>query len=317
MREPRLWGPVVLSDVVIAGQGGLGNRLFQLATAEALAVRHGGRVLLVPSESDDATALRMLVGDFPEPSPIALLRCGVVPPGPRVPLTTAVAAAQLLGVAARRRIGRDGAYQPPHALPRRGPVTIVGSVQHPAHFARGVTIVVERILKHQGAASRLSNGTMPQDRTTVHLRRGDYVRLGHALSTQYYLDAVEEMVRRSPGMSREVEIISDDPMAAEGLAVVLERDGWSCASGASRVRSSGPELAVEEFWRLAVARRLVMSNSTFCWWAAVVGDAQSPGRPVVFPSAWIGFGDAGLSRPDWLNIASTTDAHPPRFQTTL
>ena len=129
----------------------------------------------------------------------------------------------------------------------------------------------------------------------LHVRGGDYRGLGWQLDIDYYERSLTLL-----GDPSVVRIVTDDRAAGEEVAAMCTRCGWACA-----VESPGAS-AVDDFWTLAAARRLVMSNSTFCWWAAQVGDAHwgagSAGRVVVFPQQWVlGYG-GHLRQDSWLGV---------------
>ena len=68
--------------------------------------------------------------------------------------------------------------------------------------------------------------------------------------------------------------------------------------------------AMRDFWIIANAKNLLMSNSTFCWWAAVFGDSLLPERQtrfVAYPVGWIGQfrdGEDGLIQPTWTPVSA-------------
>lgn len=126
----------------------------------------------------------------------------------------------------------------------------------------------------------------------VHVRRGDYVldpvvaeRFGTP-STDYYLRSVERL------SSAHVVLVSDDPKWCSDVLVPLLTAGNSERTLEVRTGSNH----FDDFRTLASAQELVLSNSTFSWWAAFVGEQ----RRVIYPEPWMSDGgSADLPLPDW------------------
>ena len=111
----------------------------------------------------------------------------------------------------------------------------------------------------------------------LHLRRGDYLRpsIQAALPSGYYLYALEALGARPTDT---LILLSDSPEI-----VAQEFSG----SGYQNILTVGLEVdpltAAESLWVASCASNLVMSNSTFSWWAATTGNS---GKNVVFPGGW-------------------------------
>lgn len=117
-----------------------------------------------------------------------------------------------------------------------------------------------------------------QTRTFVlHLRRGDYLKksIQGALPTRYYLSALEALGAKPADT---LILLSDSPEIA-----AKEFSG----SGYKNMLIVGLDVdaltAAESLWLASSASNLVMSNSTFSWWAAATGHL---GKQVVFPGGW-------------------------------
>lgn len=290
-------------EVVVSFQGGLGNRLFQLSAGLAIAARVGGRVRPHGPDDDTASSLERLVGPLePHASPRTLARLGLVPAAASAWTDLAIRAARTLGWAAPRRLGTVGPFSAaPQLLPTRGPMAVVGYAQHPSFFADGVDAVVSRIILRRSDAGAPDRRPAEPGRIVLHLRRGDYVALGWALSTEYYRSALRRLADTHELRGEGVLVVGDDPMASDGLAAALQRDGWDAVVASD---PSGDEEAriLVDFMSIVDAPAVVMSNSTYCWWATCVGDRLRTGRPVAFPTDWTGSGGGVLYRPGWVGV---------------
>ncbi len=135
----------------------------------------------------------------------------------------------------------------------------------------------------------------------VHVRRGDYLdpqnsSIG-ALSAEYFLRALS-VLRLDPDLQRrEVWIFSNDVPF-----VKFEFKGK--VEGTVRWVESPPDSPeAESLILLGSGEALIMSNSTFSWWAASIGRP----RRVIAPSKWFkGSGDPlNLMPPEWDKIDSS------------
>jgi hypothetical protein len=133
----------------------------------------------------------------------------------------------------------------------------------------------------------------------VHVRRGDYIGTAPTLSVRYYADAFRAVCR-----ARELD-------AAATMALLVSNDpAWATANlrlPTSRVLATSGS-ALEDLGVLTRADGIVMSHSTFSWWAARFADSSTV---VAAPRPWrLGAdGDDGalLRLPAWLAVDATYD----------
>lgn len=272
--------------VVVALTGGLGNLLFQVAAGRRLAARRDADLLVLPPASArEATARPLLWEALGHQIPEAM-------PGLVRRLSSGRSWSRWGGQVSELRQKASQAFRPPGEAPLGGMIVLRGYFQHPGFLGVEVESVAE-LLRPWAVASRQA----PPADLALHVRRGDYVARGWALPPDYYLRAVTHVTERL-GRACRVVIVGDDRLAAEGLAARLVAHDRS-GSDFTVEPASG---VAADFAALAAARHLVMSNSTFCWWAAVVGDtspALDSDRIVVAPDAWLGTREHALRRPDW------------------
>ena len=131
----------------------------------------------------------------------------------------------------------------------------------------------------------------------IHIRRGDYVLLKDTfglLSREYYLEA-ERVIRKRFSFT-DIFIFSDDLSIAKKINLTF--------SGAVIHFVSPPSesTAAESLMLMSAAKGIILSNSTFAWWSAIIGEIDY----VVCPKQW--FRDSpipdGLAQPTWLRIES-------------
>jgi hypothetical protein len=132
----------------------------------------------------------------------------------------------------------------------------------------------------------------------IHARRGDY--LDHAttigvLDEEYYRQALKKIAFNRPEAAG-VWLFSDDLTWAEKLAISL--NGWK----AEVISPPASSPAAETMMLMAQSSALVISNSTFSWWAAKLGVRKR----VVAPNPWfVGQNEpTDLIPPSWERIDS-------------
>jgi hypothetical protein len=110
----------------------------------------------------------------------------------------------------------------------------------------------------------------PREMVAVHVRRGDYLVHGWALTAEYYTRALSQFSKGTP-----IALFSDDPETAEAL--LPRKPAWV---------SSGQVMAADMFL-MSSFPRLVIANSSFSWWAGWLGAQQE--KQVVAPEFHIGW----------------------------
>ena len=135
----------------------------------------------------------------------------------------------------------------------------------------------------------------------IHVRRGDYLSSENefigALSPKYYLQAIA-LARQSisNGSQTKVWIFTDDPK-------MVEQELGAHLNGAFEFvvppEDSDP---AESMILMGTAKAIVISNSTFSWWAATLGGKEI----VIAPSKWFrGHEDpVGLIPENWITVQS-------------
>ena len=279
--------PGTNGTVVIRLVGGLGNQMFQYASALGLAVRQG-RTLKMEVSAFEACDKRSYQLD-----------CLKVPQDlyTGTPLFQPVSHS----IAARviRRIKRDvfkasalrkGVYCEPHfhfdpAFFKLSGVEILlnGYFQSPRYFESVAELLRERF---QPAAALSATATdwaakiaASPCSVSLHVRRGDYLEwpystLHDALDRGYY-DRAANLVQRLAGERVEFFLFSDEP---DFIA-----DAFADLPGAHVVRSD-PHKSWEDMFLMARCRHNIIANSSYSWWGAWLNPAQD--KRVIAPARW-------------------------------
>ncbi|CAN2170626.1 Fut1_Fut2_like domain containing protein [Candidatus Nanopelagicaceae bacterium] len=112
----------------------------------------------------------------------------------------------------------------------------------------------------------------------LHIRRGDYLledKFG-ILGTGYYLNAIavlDEVKGKNP-----IAVFSDDYEAARRVLSPLNQDRLIF------MESSRPEHPLETIVLMSKCSAVVIANSTFSWWGAILNKSEK--ATVICPSKW-------------------------------
>jgi Glycosyl transferase family 11 len=290
--------------VVVRLTGGLGNQLFQYATARRLALVRGAPLVL------DLGWFRHEAPHYPAARPYELGCFGL--PARLVSLSPATIARWEQGLTARvgrwpgRRIrlpviqqGEDWDVVDDRVLDGPADVVLLGYWQSERYFEDAAETIRDELtlpVAPDVRFGRLLEAIGSSEAIAVHVRRGDYVSIPQVaerhgtLPPSYYRQALS-LVRERAGAEAHVFVFSDDPeWAAEHLdldlpATHVGRTGWS---------------APAELRLMASCRHHVIANSSYSWWGAWL--AERAGQVVVAPRAWFRDRSTAIVPPRWTRI---------------
>lgn len=296
--------------IVVNLAGRLGNQLFQFAAARQLEL-DGASVVFSdrtyepfggfaegPARLEGFTGTRL-----PFASPWQELATGYLPlTKVRSPQVGMLLCAPIF-FPTTNRVLQPTSFEPrPETLPTWSRYRIKAYFQHRSWIDRSLASVLDQIEK----ATHDTRIQYPMFDLCVSLRRGDYVAFGCDLSFDYYVRSLELTANNEV---KSVMVTSDDRLAAQALSEHLRSKGYDAYTANDVVVGQGGggdsvDTVLRDFCLIANARNVVMSNSTFCWWATALGDvvAKAPDRIVAYPRGWIDFPDDksdGLVRTEW------------------
>jgi len=279
-------------DAVVADlSGGLGNQLFIFAAAYAQAKRLDCRLVLDASRYADPAAPRRYELGFLENLADEILR---VPTGLHIPSRLRIPTR--LRTRLRRRATRTPhvfeetsavAYDP--AVDKITPgTTLVGYFQSPHYFDRVADLLLERLSSDRRKLAPI----------TLHLRRGDYLQAPvtkiHGVTSIDYAKRAITLLGLI-GVAGPVAVFSDEPDR-----VAHELEGFP-ADLAFPDQTGMSTLA--SLQQLAAGEHMIMSNSSFSWWAAWMMDRRTGGY-IIAPRPWFGDDTAAsdLLLPNWITL---------------
>jgi hypothetical protein len=116
------------------------------------------------------------------------------------------------------------------------------------------------------------------DTVSIHIRRGDYERLGWTLPESYYQDALDWILSRLDNPA--LLVFSDDPEYVKNVLYESVLSGLGVT-----IEFVKGNNAVEDLWLMRACDHHVIANSTFSWWGAWLNPNRS--KRVVAPGYWL------------------------------
>jgi hypothetical protein len=276
--------------------GGLGNQLFQIAAAYSLAKRNGYK--LVFSETIQHAPDRLPVWDnylTPNPNTKAR-RWDIIPNKEYYNILWTVLPEP------------KWSYTPFPAIKDTKPYILIGYFQSSQYFDDKEEI--RRMFKPSYSLLLKShsylqeNGVIiPEEWIGAHVRRGDYVTVKDSnlflvCGVDYYKRARARVSAHKTGR-RPVCWITDDIEWVKGNLL-------DASEGDIVLSNENPYI---DFTALTQFKDMILSNSSFSWWASWLNPNQYEGRTICCPNKW--FGPAGpaeyesVYEADWVRIETT------------
>jgi hypothetical protein len=293
LANARFEGPIL-----VQGRGGAGNQLFQYAAALSLAksVRNPG-IYWIPTDAARRVKgchIEDFVGPLPRARASDLIRF-FMPPWWIPPSLKRTNRALRRKLRIGRVVWREQRANRLQTLevPYTGNGLLVNA------FCQSLDYIDPALAEVSAQVLRLRPLTANAARGVVALsfRLGEFRRLGWTPPIDYYLDALKIL---DPRRKSKLWIITD---AADEQAQLVSRfaaKGWQIQKPPNH--ECRPELI--HFWNLCIAEKIILSCSTFTWWAALVGDFMhaSAGRMVAFPDPWLPKHNDNLCLQRWIKV---------------
>ena len=262
------------SKITIYFMGGLGNQLFQYAFGLYLANYFNLKVSYIDLgiSVKGNTERRYMLGDLVE------LR------SKKVLATVQIVLIRLLSyLFSSLIIFESGPSDSPETRIRKSSKLLFGYFQN-CRFADAVKAELLSEFKKSELFAAVIPKT-PKDEIAVHMRYGDYAKnittkQAHGLTaTSYYVHAVQ-LLLKSEKNYKKIVIYSDEPKHA--LAEFTEAFGkFKIPVVASEFSSE-----YEDLREMASSSGIVISNSSFSWWAAWIG-SNCIGSTIIAPFPWL------------------------------
>lgn len=298
--------------IIVRLMGGLGNQMFQYATARRLALWHGAELAL-----DTGYFNQVPPGDTPRYYELDRLRIQA-----RLASTSEIAALSgrcrnnwlAAGIYLRRLVGLT--HSRPHLVRERpgefctevltlpDNVYLDGYWHSERYFSDFSEVIRNELTVTAPLAGRnlaLAAEISRVEAVALHVRRGDYVSSAKtaafhgSLSVSYYYRAVDELGRRVD--NPHLFVFSDDPDWV--------RHELKFPVPTTLVDHNPPGRGYEDQRLMSLCRHAIIANSSFSWWGGWLID--NPGKVVIAPQFW--FNDPARQSPEllpagWLQVAN-------------
>jgi len=273
--------PLIFTSII----AGLGNQMFQYATARRLALKTWGELILVVDDPQRYRLPVFRIGGHEVPAGLAvpprLFGLGQMPAPADIPLVTEGKVWDLIPQSGTGALAGGSLLYAPELRNWRGHIRLQGYWQDERYFAdirlrirRDFSLKQPLDARNRECRARILDGPS----AFFHVRRGDYLspQVSHLFgvcTADYYDRALKILRAREPGVK--TFVFSDDP-------------GWAAQNS---IGGTGAEIID---WNAAAPERdlalmqacnhAVIANSSFSWWGAWLGERL--GSIIIAPKIW-------------------------------
>lgn len=276
--------------ILVRLMGGLGNQLFQYATAKALACRCGTSVGIdvgwYGSFAEGQTARKYLLGHFAISGSISHSFVAGLAKEKKLPyvgksLTNKLFS--LLPIPKYRYFAEKDFQFDPEVLRLNDNIYLDGYWQSEKYFLDYADIIRKEFTVNSepdSANTRIAHTISHEESVAVHVRRGDYathpqISAFHGCcSLDYYNAALQVIAAQIDNPS--YYIFSDDPTWA--------RQNLKFPGKVQIVEFNTPDTAYEDMRLMSLCKHHVIANSSFSWWGAWLSENQR--KQVIAPKRW-------------------------------
>ena len=299
-----------MTRIIVSLYGGLGNQLFQYATARAIAAKNNAELILdlawftTAKKSSSITARRFALSPFNIPS------AQLQEQGDFLHATSSRITRLFKKYLNYKKFKRENINYLKEksfnfdanifSLP--GSIWLDGYWQSYKYF-QDIQALLQREI---GTVGQLSNESQKllfviatNDAICLHIRRGDYVTNKAAAAVhglpdmEYYQSG---LILAAKGLKNpHCYIFSDDPQWV--------KENFTASIPITIVDVNGPDDAHQDLWLMAACKRFVIANSSLSWWGAWLSEAAD--KIVVCPRQWFlakNLNTRDLIPDDWLKI---------------
>ncbi len=155
--------------------------------------------------------------------------------------------------------------------------TLIGYFQSPKWYSSVFRKVIDEIFT-KDFSKKLKK--VPLYDVVISFRRGDYLNLGMCLDESYYLSSIKKL---KISKRDKIKVVSDDNIYQSNFYKFLRKKGYSVYNDKNYFKNK----SFNDFLTLIKSKKLIMSNSSFCWWAAVSRvKLKLNSKNVICPKNW-------------------------------
>lgn len=289
-------------DVLVL-RGGLGNQLFQIAFAHEIHIRYGRNFVFRWFKEDDVMHL-FSVMDYQLNRSHHVLDFLDGEMRKSVPLfVRGVSRAFHLLFAAflRYRILNIRELTDPKIFKTTKRLVLDGFYQERDLSQEGQGFVISEILKK----IEQTCNTLEPTKCALHLRYGDYIPIGWKLAISYYVRCLDSIDPAIP-----ITVIAETNNDIDSFIHQMRALGFSNRDFLPKYDSD----VMSDLQTLVTSEILVTANSTFSYWAGIVGDQyaelRKKRRQVFTPQIWLPGNEVNSISPDhWTRITNEFESN--------
>lgn len=299
-KAPLIPPGIKANPILVQTSGGVGNQLFQHAAALVLSSQTGSTALYIPTDSPRRSqdpSLELFLGPLPQAGKLDLLRFGL-PPFSGAPQLRRFWRNVANRIGCRRKIWNvEGEFPESIEAPLVGNgILLAGFFQSVDWVEGALDSLMARLLARKPPSVKVHPEVI-----AINLRTGgDFKGNGWVLPETYYWSVLRAL---DPRCASPLWVTGDIERDVRELSAKLRHEGWRV----EQPPTFGEGKLIDDFWAMASAGTLVMSNSTYAWWAAAAGDFfHGPHRHrVIFPEPWTPGLRGNLKRGPWITQSIT------------
>lgn len=197
---------------------------------------------------------------------------------------------------------RSVAHYSPKVREVRPGTTLIGYFQSPLYFPTVLGALLEslRDVPETPEESAVLADLRSRPAITLHLRRGDYM---HAPNGKVFLATVQ-YAQRAMTLLRRMDLDLPVRVFTDSVDVVRDELGDAVADF-EFIERDVPLGTVATLKAMAAGEAMIMSNSSFSWWAAMLMRSRAGAKsPIVAPRPWTMSGEsrADMLGADWVTL---------------
>lgn len=184
-----------------------------------------------------------------------------------------------------------------------------GYYQHQSFYADVKNEILEMLAKQIYGLD--FKKTKLQNRTLIHIRRGDYLHHpGWTINKEYYLNVLKKY---DPERLDPVCIVSNEDLAVDAFENYCIKLGYKITKlphlkdnkeiQNKNISGNFISNATRDFLAISQSKRVIMSNTTFAWWGVSLGDFifGNSVKETIYPKGWLPNMPDTLKQDHWIS----------------
>lgn len=278
--------------VVVTLAGGLGNQLFQYATGFSLAKKNNSFLILDCSEyylnnkHADKDIIKFRLNEVIRLDNLIIIKSRYISQLIR-------AFFKIFDIFSFRKIKylriNEHEYFKYQYIPKASNYFLNGYWQNLRYFKNDINEILDKFKIKK-------NNKIFSDYTSVHIRRGDY------LSTKFDI-CDKDFFNRSLKFLNKKKVKKKDHVLFFSLDKEWVKNNFDLKKYNYQIIANKKK-PIDDFWLMAQSQNIIISNSTFSWWAALL-ISRNKKKTIICPKYWgnmINYNKIDIYPEDWIKL---------------